>query len=196
MRAVNIAPLKTLLVAGCLAVAATTSACGDEEPVTFAPSEGTYVDVGTAAYQVQISRTLNPKAPEDRSYLVGLPAGTDPDKLKPDEQWFAVFLRAQNYGEQAQKLATEFKVVDTTGESWEPVKLDAVNQFTWNPTEDLVPDYTYPDPSSIAGTGPVRQGALLLFKLNNSIYQNRPLVLEIHDPNDPKKVAARVSLDL
>ena len=187
--------LKTLVVTACLGVAFATSACGTEEPVTFAPSEGTYVDIGSTAYQVQISRVLNPEAPEDKSYLVGRPA----DQMKPlgpTEQWFAVFVRAQNYGTTPQTLATNFRIFDTEGKSWRPIKLDANNQFAWAPTGQLVPDYIYPDPSAIAGTGPVRQGSLLLFRIEDSVYQNRPLILEIYDPANPRKVAARVSLDL
>ena len=195
MRAVSNVLLKTALVAACLAVAATTSACGSEEKVTFAASEGTYVDVGTTAYQVQISRTLNDKSPEDPSYLVGLPAAQK-RPLGPDEQWFAVFLRAQNYGEKPDMLATKFRIFDTEGKSWRPINLSSDNQFVWNPTTDLAPDYIYPDPSAIAGSGPVRQGALLLFRISNSVYQNRPLILEIFEPTDSTKVAARVSLDL
>ena len=195
MRAVNTPRLRTVLVAACLAVAATTSACGSEEKVTFAPNEGTYVDIGSTAYQVQISRALNPKSPEDPSYLVGLPAAQK-RPLAPGEEWFAVFLRAQNYGDKPQTLANKFRIFDTEGKSWTPVTLSSDNQFAWNPTEALVPDYIYPAPSAIAGSGPVRQGSLLLFRINDSVYQNRPLILEIFDPADPTKVAARVSLDL
>lgn len=185
-----------LLAAACLAVALTATACGSsEENVTFAPSEGTYVDIGEVAYQVQISRILNPKGAEDRSYLVGLPA-SESKALGPEEQWFAVFLRAQSYGDQPERLATRFRVVDTEGSAWKPVDVSSDNQFEWNPQGPLAAGYTYPSPSSIAGTGPVRQGALLLFRVKDSIYQNRPLVLEIYDPANPGKVAATVDLDL
>ena len=195
MRAVKPSALKSLVATACLGVAFATSACGTEEPVTFAPGEGTYVDVGSTAYQVQISRVLNPEGPEDRSYLIGRPA----DQMAPlakDEQWFAVFLRAQNYGSAPETLATNFRIFDTEGKSWRPIKLDANNPFAWAPTEQLVPDYTYPDPSSISGAGPVRQGSLLLFRIKDSVYQNRPLILEIYDPANPRKVAASISLDL
>ena len=38
-----------------------------------------------------------------------------------------------------------------------------------------------PDPESGAGSGPI-QGSMLLFKLNTSVYSNRPLELEIAPP--------------
>ena len=174
----------------------TASACGGEDKVTEVKTEGGYVDVGTVGYQVQISRTLNAKLPEDKSYLIGIPAA-DNKPLAPDEQWFAVFVRGQNFGDKPQALATRFRVIDTEGQTWNPIKLDtATNAFAWNPTNQLDPTFIYPDPSSVAGTGPVRQGGLLLFKLNNSIYQNRPLALEIYDPAGGNKPAALIDLDL
>lgn len=190
--------LRKLPLVASLAVALAVGACGSEgeEKVTVAPSEGVYVDIGEVAYQVQISRILNPRGEEDRSYLVGLPAGETKEGLGPDEQWFAVFLRAQSYGDKPEKLATSFRVIDTEGSAWKPIELSDVNQYRWAPEGDLPAGYTYPGPNSMSGAGPVRDGSLLLFKVRDSIYQNRPLVLEIHDPENPKKVAATVNLDL
>ncbi|MCX6394619.1 MAG: hypothetical protein NTY57_07220 [Solirubrobacterales bacterium] len=189
------APRRILPVVAALCLAAGTSACGSTENVTVGAGEGAYVDINDVAYQVQISRTLNSKLPEDASYLVGLPAGTVPPG--PGEQWFAVFLRAQNFGNSDTKLATKFKLVDTTDKRYTPIALNtATNIFAWNPTEALKPDWIYPSASSIAGSGPVREGALLLFKLSNDVYQNRPLVLEIYDSASGKKPAAVISLDL
>jgi len=191
--------LRKLPAAALIAASLLVVGCGEHEKVTDAPSEGFYVDIGEVAYQVQISRILNPKAEEDRSYIVGLPSAVTPD-LGPTEQWFAVFLRAQSYGDKPEQLATKFRVVDTDGSAWEPVALTEVNQFRWAPDADIpkgIPaGYTYPGPNSVSGMGPVREGSLLLFKLDDSIFQNRPLVLEIFDPADPKKVAATVDLDL
>ena len=183
------------LVAVCLAAA--LGGCGSsDEPVTKAANEGVYVDINDVAYQVQISRVLNPKAAEDASYLVGLPPATPP--LAPDEQWFAVFLRAQNYGSSPTTLANRFRIVDTDvprGAVYLPTPIDPkVNIFAWNPTDPLDADFVYPNPSSIAGTGPVREGAELLFRVKDSVYQNRPLVLQIVGDNG--RAAAAVSLDL
>jgi len=184
---------KLIPVFAALSLAATVSACGSEEKVSFGINEGAYVDVGDIAYQVQISRVLNPKLPEDPSYLVGLPAGT-PDPA-PREKWFAVFLRAQNYGSKPAPVETKFRIIDTEGTKYMPFDLDPqINTFAWNPTGLLNPDFVYPDVSSVAGTGPVRQGGELLFKIKDSVYQNRPLVFEILDAAG--KPAASVDLDL
>jgi len=194
------APRRILPVVAALCLAAGTSACGSTENAQVGTGEGAYVDINDVAYQVQISRTLNPKLAEDASYLVGLPAGTV--QPGPGEEWFAVFLRAQNFGGSATKLATKFRLIDTTDKKYTPIALDtATNIFTWNPAGQLQPDgllkpdWIYPPASSIAGSGPVRQGALLLFKLSDDVYQNRPLVLEIYDSASVKP-AAVISLDL
>ncbi|CAB4879151.1 MAG: hypothetical protein F2799_06165 [Actinobacteria bacterium] len=188
------APRRILPVVAALCLAAGTSACGSTENVKVGTGEGAYVDINDVAYQVQISRTLNPKLAEDASYLVGLPAGTVPPG--PGEEWFALFLRAQNFGSSAAKLPVKFRLVDTTDKRYTPIALDtATNIFSWNPTELLEPDWIYPPASSIAGSGPVREGALLLFKLSDDVYQNRPLVLEIYD-SASLKPAAVISLDL
>lgn len=190
------APKKTLFAAAALCAALSLSACGAESDPSVGINEGAYVDVGDVAYQVQISRTLNPKSQEDPSYLVGVPASEN--KLGSNEQWFAVFLRAQNFGDHPLPVATKFRIVDTDipkGQEYEPIKLDPkVNIFAWNPTKKLDPWFIYPDASSVAGTGPVRQGGELLFKISNTVYQNRPLILEILG-NDGKPVA-EVDLDL
>lgn len=190
------APRKSLLLAGALCAALSLSACGGEGETSIGINEGAYVDVGDVAYQVQISRILNPKSQEDPSYLVGVPAGEL--RLRRDEQWFAVFLRAQNFGDHPLDVANKFRIVDTDvpkGQEYEPIELDPkVNVFAWNPTQKLDPWFIYPDASSVAGTGPVRQGGELLFKIKNSIYQNRPLVLEILGDNG--KPVAEVDLDL
>lgn len=168
--------------------------CFDGEAVTVGINEGAYVDVGTVAYQVQISRVLNPKLPEDRSYLEGLPPGTS--QPTPSEQWFGVFLRAQNFGDKAQPLATKFRVIDTAGHPYDPIALGAQNPFIWSPETPLSANFIYPNVNSAAGAGPVRQGGLLLFKLSDAVYQNRPLVLEIFEPGNDRKLAASVNLDL
>ena len=192
----RIVPSRIAAAAIALCLAGAVIGCGssDNEDFRVGINEGAYVDIGTVAYQVQISRVLNPKSAEDVSYLIGLPAATLPPG--PGEQWFGVFVRAQNFGDKPQAIATKFRVVDTSAKPYDPIALDPmVNAFVYNPTEPLQPNVIYPNVNSAAGAGPVRQGALLLFKLSDSVYQNRPLVLEIYDPVSGK-LAATVDLDL
>src|ERR671931_213926 len=87
MRLRLLTPLMALVLALAL------SACGNKEKeVHFGATEGAYLDLGGLKYQVQISRELNPADPEDHGYLIG----ADQKTVRPDEAWFAVFMRPQN----------------------------------------------------------------------------------------------------
>ena len=173
-----------------LALGLGLSACGNKEshPIR-ADSEGVYVDAGAVSYQVQISRQLNPYNVEDRSYLAGVSAA----QPKPDQEWFGVFLWAKNESHANQTTASQFDIVDTQGTKYYPVPINTqVNPFAWTP-QTLKPLGIQPAPDSVASFGPT-QGAVLLFKLNTSVYSNRPLTLEIYAAGQAQP--SSVSLDL
>ena len=86
--------MSRLLTFAVLVAALVFAGCGDKHDYNLAAeTEGEYVDVGPMKYQVQISRLLNPNDPEDRGYLIDLPAG---ESLGADDEWFAVFMRVEN----------------------------------------------------------------------------------------------------
>lgn len=171
-----------LVLSAVLLAALTLTACGGhKQPTQHGEGEGAYIEAGSLVYQVQMSRELNPHNVEDVEYLQGLPADEPP--LRGDEEWFGVWLRVQNVSDEAQPSAEDFKIVDTVGTEYETIALPATNPFTYQPasleSEDGQP--VYPDPESGAGAGPI-QGSMLLFKLNTSVYSNRPIELEIEPP--------------
>ena len=152
--------------------------------------EGPYIDAGPVTYQVQISRQLNQYATEDKTYLTGVSSPAP----KPDEMWFAVFMWAKNETHKDVTTTNSFDIVDTQGNKYYPVSINpAINPFAWS-AQTLRPLGTQPGPDSIASFGPT-QGGELLFKLNTSVYSNRPLTLEIHAPGAQSKPSS-VSLDL
>jgi hypothetical protein len=168
------------------------AACGPSGNNHNGDTEGSYIAAGPLAYQVQMSRELNPANVEDRGYLRGLPAGT----VAPtgSEEWFGVWLRAQNESKHAARSASDFDILDTQGNTYSPVPLDAaVNPFAYVP-QTLSHGDVLPNPESAAASSPT-QGEMLLFKLPTSVYANRPLVLRILDPAT-RGVLATVSLDL
>ena len=181
---------RRLLLAGAAVLALGVSACGHKEAhPTMADTEGVYVDAGPLTYQVQISRQLNPFNVEDKEYLNGVTA----PPAKPDEMWFAVFLWSRNETRAPQTTTTGFAIVDTSGNTYYPLPINAaVNPYAWV-AQTLRPNGTEPTPDSTAFFGPT-QGGELLFKLNNSVYSNRPLTLEIFAPGQAKP--SKVSLDL
>ena len=184
------APFRRLsVVAGVLLVVLGTSACGRIAHPTSADTEGVYVDAGPLTYQVQISRELNAFNIEDKEYLSGVTA-TAP---APDQEWFGVFLWAKNETHSNHVTTTSFDIVDTIGNKYYPIPINAaVNPYAWTATA-LKPLDIYPKPDSTAYFGPT-QGGELLFKLNNSIYSNRPLTLEIYAAG--QKHPTTVTLDL
>jgi hypothetical protein len=170
------------------------AACGTKEAhptVADANNNGGYVDAGPVTYQLQISRVLNPYGTEDSQYIKGLPAGSAAPT--PDEQWYGVFLWAKNQTNKTQVTADNFVIVDTQGNRYYPIKLDPdANPYAWT-SQRLAPLGVQPGPDTTASFGPT-QGQLLLFKIGNSAYDNRPLTLEILSPTDQK--LASISLDL
>lgn len=184
------APVRRLaLLAGALLVGLGTAACGQISHPTVADNEGVYVDAGPLSYQVQISRELNPFNIEDKAYLNGVSAPA-PGK---DEEWFAVFLWAKNETHSNQVTSNSFDIIDTQGNKYYPISINSAdNPYAWTP-RTLKPLGTEPEPDSTAYFGPT-QGRELLFKLNDSVYSNRPLTLQIYAPGQDRP--SSISLDL
>jgi hypothetical protein len=175
-----------------LGAALALAGCANKEEVrTVGETEGLYIDIGDLKYQVQVSRIINPSDIEDRHYLTGLPSGTlEP---KADEAWFGVWMRVQNTtSEKSFDAATDFKIVDTQENTFEPIELEG-NAFAYAPAR-LGPNSVLPNSESPPGQGPI-QGSLLLFKLTTEALQNRPLEFKITSPTDPEDVGI-VDLDV
>jgi hypothetical protein len=196
--------LRRILIAFCaLALAVGIAACGNHhahvaggeatgQDAADANNNGGYVDAGPITYQLQISRELNQYGVEDSQYLKGLPAGVSPS-IGPTQLWYGVFLWAKNQTEHPQVTTGSFEVVDTQGNVYRPIALNRqVNEFAWT-ARQLAPLETYPIPNSVASEGPT-QGGLLLFKVSDSVYSNRPLTLFILGAGDKK--LGSISLNL
>jgi hypothetical protein len=170
--------LRLLAILVIASLALVVSGCGNkEEESVVADTEGIYVTVGGLLYQVQISRYLNPRDPEDKFYFAGLPSGQSTDEGKEDV-WFGVFMRVQNETKQTRTPTTQFSITDTQDNTYRPVALNArTNPFTFD-ARTLGPGQVSPEPESPAAAGTI-QGGLLLFKIKDASLQNRPLELHI-----------------
>jgi hypothetical protein len=177
-----------------LALGLSACALGHNEShstVADANNIGGYVDAGPVTYQLQISRVLNQYSTEDSQYVAGLPAGTAQPTY--DQSWYGVFLWAKNQTSKPQTTVDNFVVTDTQGNKYYPVKLNtAENPYAWT-SQTLAPLATEPAPDTTAANGPT-QGQLLLFKLDNSAFANRPLTLYILGSRNQR--LASISLDL
>jgi hypothetical protein len=182
-----------MLVVG--AVAITLGGCGRTTLTGVSQDELSaggepYFNLGNVTYQIEISRQLNPFGAEDVQYLAGVQGAQD---LPGDQLWYGVFLWAKNQNKQTLKTADTFEIVDSEGTVYHATPLNpSVNPYAWT-SQALSQNGTEPSADSTAGNGPT-QGGLVLFKLSDSVYSNRPLTLEIFQPGD--STPAKVSLDL
>jgi hypothetical protein len=180
----------TLLLA--LVAATALTACGNKEDrVLHGATEGIYLDLGEMKYQVQISRQLNPGNPEDRAYLVDLPANQR--QLPAGQEWFAVFMRVQNEDDQPHPAARDYTITDTQDTKFRPIQLGPNNVFAYR-AGNVGPRSLIPVPDSPPSEGSI-QGSLLLFKIPTRNLENRPLELSIASPDTPGEVAT-VDLDV
>jgi hypothetical protein len=186
--------VRRLWIAACaLVLALGVAACGNKQAhptVADANDDGAYIDAGPVTYQLQVSRELNQYSTEDSQYITGLPPGTAAPT--PSQLWYGVFLWAENQTSQPQTTTDNFEIVDTQGNRYYPVKLNPdVNPFAWS-SQTLQPQQTEPGVDTVASEGPT-QGQILLFKLNQSAFANRPLTLYILGSSDRR--LASISLD-
>ena len=170
------------------------AACGNKTAhprAADANNNGGYVDAGPITYQLQVSRVLNQYSTEDTQYVTGLASGTAGPTA--DQEWYAVFLKAKNQTFKPQATGDRFVVTDTQGNVYYPLKLNpSANPYAWT-SHTLAPLATQPGPDTTASFGPT-QGQLLLFKINNSAFNNRPLTLRILGSGD--QTLGTISLDL
>jgi len=149
-----------------------------------------YFWAGPVTYQVQVSRQLNPYEADDVQYLAGV-AGAQ--NLNSQQFWFGVFLWAKNQTNRYVTTTDTFKLVDSNGDVFTPVQLNpSVNQYAWT-AQTLSPDGIEPVADSAASDASAG-GGLVLFKLDQNVYSNRPLTLEVFAPGHSKPSMA--SLDL
>jgi len=176
-----------------LAAVLLATGCGNKEAVTEeADTEGIWVDAGTLDYHVQGSRQLNPSQVPDDRYLEGVPMGEEPTK---DETWFAVFIRIENKTGADAPTAEEFEVEDTEGNVFKAVELDTeVNAFAYEPTT-LGPDEVVPHPDSSQELDST-DGAMVLFKIPLTEFENRPLEFTVHSPDEAEPAEATLVLDV
>jgi hypothetical protein len=142
--------------------------------------EGRLIRVDDLLYNVQITRILNPKDPEDKAYLAGQePPGSD-------EYYLGVFLTVENEGSEPAEVPSDFTVVDTLGTTDEPIPSDSL--FALKTESTLQPGDQLPELESTAANGPI-QGAMALFRITDAAIEDRPLTLHIPSSDgEPREV--------
>lgn len=150
--------------------AAALLGCGAEEEEGLHAVEGEPLEVGELRYNVQITRFLNPDQAEDAGYLGDLPAPP------LGEDYLAVFIRIQNESEEAQQIPASFPIESNRGETFEPIETE--NPFALPLGAVIPPGDQLPRIDTAPASGPIK-GSMLLYLIEESATENRPLELEI-----------------
>jgi hypothetical protein len=183
---------RSLALAGLSALALITAGCGNlVHQEAQAENNGVYVNAGPITYQLEVSRELNQYSVEDSQYLAGVSGASR--TLAANQLWYGVFLWAKNQNKASAPTTANFVIQDTEGHRYYPLAVPhTLNPYVWT-AQTLAAGAIEPGPDTTASFGPT-QGGLLLFKLDSSAYDNRPLILEILGPS--RQVWGTISLDL
>jgi len=161
---------RAIAAALCVALIGGVAACGEEEESHVV--EGEPIELGDLRINVQITRFLNPALPDDGEYLEGEPAPPT------GKDYLGVFMEIENEGDEPVRLPTveEIEVIDTTGAVFRPIESES--PFALPLGEEIPGNSEIPATDTAASSGPI-QGSFLLFLLDESAAENRPLELEI-----------------
>ena len=173
-----------VVLAAALVVGVLLSGCNTNPETDLSVTEGQPVKLGNLLYNVEISRFLNPRDPEDRAYLAGQPPPPN-NKL-----YLGVFMLIQNEADTAQDVPSDFKVADTQGTKFNPIPSQSL--FALKLGGKVGGGEQLPQPGSTAANGPI-QGSMVLFLISQSATEDRPLTLDIHSPSGP---VGEVELDI
>jgi hypothetical protein len=154
--------------------------------------EGLPEDIGHITYNVYITRELNLRDNEDAGYYQG-------PEAPPGFALYGVFLQACNEKNDAPTFpaASNFKIVDTNGDTFHPLPLPASNIWGYHP-RPLKHAACIPKAGSLPSSGPT-SGSMLLFKIPVPALEDRPFDLYIQAPPDPatgKVESKKIELDI
>ena len=162
-------PATFALALSLLVIGLALASCG-EDPGGTEGNEGEPVVLGDVSYNVGITRFLNPDDAEDKEYLVGQP------QAPRGTYYLGVFMVIDTESDDAQPTAGDYTVVDTLDTRYRPLASDSPYALAIG--TDVPGDSQLPELDTTAQTGP-NQGAVLIFRVNDDVSDNRPLKLEI-----------------
>jgi hypothetical protein len=140
---------------------------------TLEVKEGGRAYIDGLFYQVQLSRSLNPKDVEDSFYLTGQPTPAKGDS------YFGVFMRVDNETNANRILPIgiqNMQIKNASGQVFKPI---IVRGQGWAYAPAPIGKAAHlPIPDTPADVGPIR-GGLILFKIPYASLDSRPLILYI-----------------
>jgi len=163
------AAIALLLLAATLAALVVAGCGSDSEPETEV-IEGEPLELDGLLYNVQITRFLNPADAEDEAYLAGQPPAPS------GQAYLGVFMRIENETEDTAEVSADMTVIDTRDSEYEPAPSESV--YALELPAQVEPEGELPAPGTPAASGPIK-GAMVLFLVDESAADNRPLKLEV-----------------
>lgn len=145
--------------------------------------EGELVRLGPLEFNVLFTRPLNRFDVEDRYYL------DDQSPPPPGSTYIGVFVRIKNKDDVAHEIPKTFEILDTRGETFENIGSKSI--FAVPTGSELEPGEQIPQIDSPSQVGTI-QASLLLFEVEDSVLENRPVRLELEYEGEK----AEVDLDL
>jgi hypothetical protein len=166
---------RAIAAAACVALIGGTAACGEEKETHVV--EGEPIELGDLRINVQITRFLNPALPDDAEYLEGEPAPPT------GQDYMGVFMEIENEGDEEVRLPTaeQIEIVDTTDARYSPVESES--PFALPLGGIIEPGAEVPATDTAASSGPI-QGSFVLFLVDQTVSENRPLELELEADGD------------
>jgi len=146
------------------------AACGGDEHHEV--PEGEAIEVDGVRYNVMITRYLNPDMVDDRAYL-------GPEYAEwpaADKYLLGVFLQIHNESGDTITIPEDLTVVDTQDRRYEPIVVDS--DYALELGAELADGKNVPAIDSPPFYGPI-QGSLLLYEIETTSAENRPLKFEI-----------------
>ena len=159
-----------LSAAAAIVLGAFLSGCDTAPENANEVTEGQGIKLGDLLYNVQITRILNPSDAEDKAYLVGQ------KPLSGDQYYLGVFMKVENEGSASAQVADDFTVVDTVGDTFNPIPSKSL--FALQPGATIHGGDQLPEGESTAANGPI-EGSMMLFRITGSAIEDRPLTLHI-----------------
>jgi hypothetical protein len=166
----SITRLGAVLAAAAIVLGVLLSGCNTSPENASEVIEGQGIKLGDLLYNVQITRILNPDDAEDKAYLVGQQPPSS------DEYYLGVFMRVVNEGSASAQVPSDFKIVDTVGDSFAPIPSNSL--FALKLGDTIHEGDELPELESTAANGPI-EGSMVLFRIDGAAIQDRPLTLEI-----------------
>lgn len=170
----NRALTRILPVMLALLAALVVSACSSEEHSEV--PEGEPVELDGVRYNVVITRYLNPDLVDDAAYL-----GDHAEWPGTDKLLLGVFIQIANHSGETITVPEDLIVFDTQDRRYEPIAVDT--DFALELGSELEHDKSLPEIDSPASFSPI-QGSLVLYEIETSSVENRPLRLEIPGQGD------------